>query len=399
MKVDEARLKILICDDEPAQIERWKKDIGNGYPGDVIDWLPFDPSKDFDRYLGQLTARRRRARGLPADEYIAMEFDEADILILDYDILKSGTHAFVTGEELAYLARCYSTCGVIVAMNQIEWSFDLRLVDAERLHSFADLNIRSDSLPQPGLWQETWPAGGDEFRPWSWPCLPRLVSRLREITSWVESNASAKVLEALGLNSRELLRSFSNVTLDAFCREGSLEAAMDVTFANFLDVSPKGKHKKDKITPDQLPRVCASRVLNWLREDLLPSQDVIVDLPHLATRIPELAKSLHDDQQRWNETTRHQWTDAYSDLIPCPWITGLERWFDFPVWSWPACSKELNAFNLPMSPAFVFCEDTSNFQPSTDVYPIETDVSGVFSTRWIRHSDGSDYGPRARLFR
>ena len=46
----------------------------------------------------------------------ASDFDTASILVIDYELIKMS--ASITGERIAYLARCYSKCGLIIALNQ-----------------------------------------------------------------------------------------------------------------------------------------------------------------------------------------------------------------------------------------------------------------------------------------
>src|SRR5207253_3989616 len=99
-----------------------------------------------------------------------------------------------TGESVAYLARCYSNCGYIIELNQFgtNW-FDLTLSGS--LDSYADLNIGSDQLANPGLWSDQF-AG---FRPWSWPIIPRAVNELKKRTAEAVRCRSDVILEALGL--------------------------------------------------------------------------------------------------------------------------------------------------------------------------------------------------------
>ena len=81
------------------------------------------PPEDFVSAMAGLQERRDVARtggdGRSAGSSRNL-LDDVDVLILDYDLYELGTkgsvkaHERVTGEEVAYLARCYSRCRTIV---------------------------------------------------------------------------------------------------------------------------------------------------------------------------------------------------------------------------------------------------------------------------------------------
>src|SRR5437667_7791458 len=122
--------KILICDDVSAERTRWKKSleqipsVEHAFDVEVI------VDKVFRDTLTDLEKRRRKARDrtVEASEWGQNIFDTAAILIVDYDLLEFNKEDYITGEGVAYLARCYSRCGLIVALNQFGVnSFDLTL--------------------------------------------------------------------------------------------------------------------------------------------------------------------------------------------------------------------------------------------------------------------------------
>ena len=113
-------------------------------------------------------------------------FDNADILVVDYDLVNLLENSELpvgvpTGERVAYMARCFSECGFIIALNQFnvagEPLFDLTLCGHPR--SFADINIGSKELLYSGLWTNGW--GG--YRPWHWPLLPDAVDCFKQRTA------------------------------------------------------------------------------------------------------------------------------------------------------------------------------------------------------------------------
>ena len=131
----------------------------------------------------------------PADK--AQAIDQADILIVDYDLLELKSDYYQTGEGVAYLARCYSDCGFIVALNQFDRrvTFDLSLEPNGFHNSFADLNISSQLLGSSGMWNEPW----EGFRPWFWPLLPQALHKFEARCRSLQEDMEQKILEFLGI--------------------------------------------------------------------------------------------------------------------------------------------------------------------------------------------------------
>ena len=124
----------------------------------TIDGLELRLLRDAKEEVELLERRRRSARTGDHPDEGNSSFDDADILIVDYDLTASGEQQggpAETGERVAYLARCYSKCGTIVALNQynVTATFDLSLIG--HISSFADINISGDQISNPAALGKT----------------------------------------------------------------------------------------------------------------------------------------------------------------------------------------------------------------------------------------------------
>src|SRR4051794_31495141 len=111
---------ILVCDDRPSSIEAWTRRLKSPAVGSGFVIKTLDDSEHFDEEVKKLEARRDSAKTWSDDHEwtnaTATIFDDADILVIDFDLYELSKGA--TGERISYLARCYSRCGLIVALNQ-----------------------------------------------------------------------------------------------------------------------------------------------------------------------------------------------------------------------------------------------------------------------------------------
>jgi hypothetical protein len=441
-------VRILICDDESTAVEQWKGFIDKHIMG-AHEIVHVD-AQGVEAAIEALQKRRIAQREPePAVETSTLSFDGADLLIIDNDILRTEALAFTGSPELAYLARCYSKCGPIVVLNRFTSTFDLRLVSDDRDLPFIDLDIKAEQLDCAGLWRPSWVESGREFRPWSWPVLTQEVKDFEARVEWVARNLDQPVLDCLGFDA-EMIRQLGYRARERFWlhqdpnpNHSFDEIARKVTFRQFILGEPEdvpneerlggpayGLRAKDKQNdPELIARIAAARVTKWLRNYVLPGQDVLVDAPHLFTRLPGLMpKAAHKDLARWNALTRHPERrggaagqdgvegdhrhDTMTKLGIEPETMALLEpfrcfkegppWFPFPVWSWPGISRDEgiegtgDSLVLTKRP-FRFCEDTSNFQAKAT--SVRTDVDSQFVDRWVHRTEDTGYSPRARLFR
>jgi len=332
-------------------------------------------------------------------------FDDVSIFIIDFDLFKS-EEKFLTGEFVAYLARCFSKCGLIVGVNQYGHNtFDLTL----RGHpeSFADLNVGQAQLNNPDLWRSAWGGARRGFRPWYWPSLPDylcdLESRVDDVRNSLDSenpNKDKPICEVIGFDPElfELLpRSISQFL-------GRESAA--TTFRQFVTESGNCLKPKDaqSVNDEILARVGAARISKWLERFVLPEQDILVDAPHLVSRYPSLMVGDITKTETWNQTAQlTNYKQLGLDTEPIEsFRLKKDYWLSRPVWFWDKlreCEKipEVGEPWKRVSLNCVFCEDASRFYEDRMCKEFLAETESPFSRRFVRHFKKVDYRPRVRL--
>jgi hypothetical protein len=386
-------MKLLIADDLPARLDEWVRRLGDVPEVQAhfkIDRL--EPGELQDA-LDELERRRRADRSGKDREDEQCRFDDAELLIVDYDLTELERHSSETGVGLAYLARCFSDCGYIVALNQFgENPFDLSgLGDYS---GFADLDLGGSQLSNPGLWDPgaKWP----EFRPWAWPLLTREVARLERLTQLVsEAGLGAQVLGVLGLDDQMA----TALTPESAVHLGAPDIR-DATFANMLAEPGMGLRIGDRISRESREhRAAAARATQWLERWILGAQDRLVDAPHLALNYPsQLTGELQDTVRSAVEADATGLQPALLDshrYEPSDWLTR-------PAW-WAtslAVDERLPEVDDPWGREeldLVFCEDASSFLRAADAIAFRTDVPAANRLRYARRFDGVDYRPLANF--
>jgi hypothetical protein len=393
--------KILICDDDSKVRLRWKN---------ALDAIPsvkrqFDVQTvggaDFKVALSDLESRRRKARNrkLKASAWGDNAFDSAAILIVDYDLLDFNKEDYLTGEGVAYLARCYSRCGLIIALNQFgKNTFDLTLRGNPK--SFADLNLSSRQLANRSLWQEPWKG----FRPSYWPMLPIALKAFESRVNGLKGNLSKTILSYLG---------FPDETCETLPRStkeflGSGDKPEVFTFRDFVKESGQGLRgiKDEALDDESVARIAAARISKWLERMVLSGQDVLVDAPHLASRFPSRLSGNVGTISAWNKTAFFGGLKAlglkHSRIAKFQF--GKQEWLSRPAWFW----KPLSNFDGipevadPWSterPDFVFCEDLSRFLPSAAAQEFVADLPSPFVRRFVLDKGSSKGRPFAHHVR
>lgn len=382
------RLKILVCDDERGRADDWAKQIrlAAGDAGTDIDVL-YD---EFAVAMEGLRGRRLAARdGDVVEPSGDNPIDRASVLVVDYDLLRFDQKGIETGESVAYLARCYSSCGLIVTLNEFGVNaFDLAL--DPHLESYADLTIGSSQLTNPGLWTAEPPTG---FRPWHWPLLGDAARRLE-----------ARAGELAGATMREPIVGYFGFPEAAVAALSSSAAefigapanAMDVTFEQFAMESGFGLRQLDRSLGDRtLARISAARIAKWLDLCVLPGQDVLVDAPHLARRFPSVLTGDPSRLEDLGQTAR---------LGRPPTQLGLRHrrlgsarlqrsnWLSRPAWFWPLLMQD-ESIDEVRSPwkgtelGHEFCEDLSRFAPEDACRPFIAALDSPFARRFVVDHD------------
>lgn len=388
------RQRILVYDDNGQFREQLLETVKRGSSGFQVEAVGDDNFKTAMEVLLRRAGERRSGRELPSSQSL---FDKCDILIVDFDLLGSQAGEFLTGDEVAYLARCYSQCGIIVAVNRPpRLDFDLTL--RGHLDSYADLNVQDQHLANKRLW------GGrvTGFAPWQWFNLPRAIEDYRRRVADVATHVEKPILEFL-----EFPPSVSSI-LPKEMVEFLGDSPAKVTFRQFAKSSGNAlRHHDAKHADDEtISRVCAARLSTWLEQVVLPSQSILVDAPHLISRFPSLLKSNGKKIGEWNSLpslTNDSDCKILSDAA-AGYRFPKRHWLSRPAWFWPTLSKDEDIFEVrePWSgkqPPYGFCEDASRFHPMKECDPFLADVPSSFSHRYIRKSREDDihYGPEVRL--
>ena len=395
--------KILIYDDEL------------GFRGKVRELLEsltfvrnaFDiaaPEKEeFERLMTTLEDRRREFRKTGTWDGEQVDLDDVSVFVVDFDLFEAVP--FLNGETVAYLARCFSSCGLIVGYRYGDNSFDLTLrgVLREELGSFMDLYVGGTQLGNPGLWGVT-EAAESGLRPWHWPVLPDYLRDFEKKVEDVKESLAGDVpiCQALGF-SPEL---FARLPRSIGQFLGAKPA--ETTFRRFVTESDNGLEQRDvtsadDVSDDVLARVGAVRISKWLERLVLPEQDILVDAPHLVSRYPSLMTGDVTNIETWNRTARltsHEELGMSTDLIE-PFRLKKDHWLSRPVWFWDELREceDILEVREPWKmerPNWVFCEDASRFYEE-GYREFVADVESPFARRFVKNFDHVEYRPVVRF--
>jgi hypothetical protein len=399
---------IIVCDDESPRASdlrsRLRARLG---PSSGFDVRALSPAEFVDA-IAALEARQLAARDgevpesgrSPGDH----PFDTADILFIDYDLLRlsvigSPATGADSGERVSYLARCYSRCGTIVAYNQfppMHRSFDLTL--RGHLRSFADLNVSMDAASDSGLWSDRFRG----FRPWSWPVLTVAYRDFRARTNGLDGSLDEPILATLGLQDDAVYELLTREQLEFLSPDKDPRTA---SFRDFALHSGNGLRPRDKPWEERaIAGIAAARIGKWLERAILPHQNVLVDAPHLISRFPSLlVKS--DSPSAWNASCRltvpRKELGLNERLLKSSVFKATE-WLSRPAWLWPsiACNQQIAEVKDPWAARdvrLVFCEDTSRFRPGAGVKEFVAEVAPEFGRRYVQVVSGVTYEPAVRL--
>lgn len=355
--------------------------------------------EDFKSELRELTMRQNKARQGQKWNDEQTLFDQTSILVLDYDLLKASEETYLTGENVAYLARCFSRCGLLIGLNidlkiAGDNPFDLTL----RGHpeSFCDLNIGSTQLDNEGLW------GGSTkgFRPWYWPQLPSFLESFEKKCRELIGAIHQPISDSLAI---EDIIKYSSRSVTGFIGGDPLRT----TFKRFVEKSGNGLRGRDKApSAEMVARIAAARLSKWLERLVLSGQDLLVDGPHLVSRYPSLLEGNHKNVGAWNKTAQF---DASGKIgVKHGPIEEFEfkkaHWLSRPVWFWGELSKcsRIQEVKEPWkrkTTEFVFCEDSSSFYERKDSRGFYMESDSPYNRRFIRYfkDEGVNYQPRVRL--
>jgi hypothetical protein len=405
-------LRIVICDDDETRarddwVERIVETLSPHYEVNLRVLSTYELASTLEALEARSAHARRPAVDLRKADDMAAVVDAAEILVVDYDLtpdppssgqgdargqlIRSELRS-QTAESVAYLARCYSSCGTILIVNQTfrERTFDLTMT--RFADSRAEVNVSQQDVASPELWI----GEGDNFHPWSWPVLAEAASLLNRRVELVDLDAA--VLESLGLLPLE------TSGLDIRQLDALGDSPVEATFREVATLPELGLIGKDEaIDDDGLKRVAAAGVGRWLDFVVLGSQNVLVDAPHLITRFPSLLPGDPNDVASWNAVVRADSEIVNNELLLSASIPACD-WFFKPTWFWAslASNTAIGEVGRPWTTAsyeWVFCEDISRFENFDEAREVRTDLPGPYSRRFVANRPAVQYVPKGRIVR
>lgn len=379
-------MKILILDDETERAQRWKLKIESYGNYEAVVPKP----KDVSDIIADLHAKRLESR--KNGYHASVVFEGYDLIMVDYDLLglesETGGSAWSTGAEVAYAGRLMCDAGPIVVINQFGTnSFDLTM--SRTTASYADLDVGSEQVTEKSLWCAS---DFTSFRPWHWPNLSIEATRFSKMHNFVHENFNESITKSLGfdVSDVESPRFIGHEILGYL----GIENTEDVTFKQLLtqrrDIRVFNILEKDlplliNMDDHSLARVCSVVISHWLEKIVLPNQEVLADLPHLAPQLPWVVSN-YKEEGSWNDLC------DLSGAAPLP--VSLDRFrfapsfmFSRPVYWAEEAKGELEGqgdFDIHSMPNIAFCEDISSFINNADAKNFPSDLLAFDKERWVK---------------
>jgi hypothetical protein len=395
----EQRPIITVCDDLPDQAKEWLEGLEelDGVAG-VFDVRRLEKT-DFQQGIGVLEARRTSLRNtgeLPSSDEQTI-FDDTDVLIVDFDLFEfEPANQRLTGEEVAYLARCYSSCGFIVGVNldKVMNPFDLSLSDHPE--SFVDLAVGGSQVALPALWSGGETTSEEVFHPSYWPLVPERTAFLRSRAASLEERMDDPIEQLLELPDHAL-QVLTRTRRNALEIPEAPEQSLSGPARRWLTHSVMGIDRKDRLAGQEAEaRVLAARLLKWFEIVVLPGQDLLVDAPHLIERRPGLLNGDSADADLWGRTCRF---DLPASELPLRHellsnFVWDSEWVCRPVWLWPSLSVDQSIEATRQAPRpqprAVFAEDVSSFVSKEQATRFQAKLDSPFSARWVAQPRGQE---------
>jgi hypothetical protein len=394
-----SRISILVVDDVPSVSSSWKAKLQKALPGNLAPGVESLGIEQLADELQILESRRTTARLSPDSEIPGKpcRMDACDVLLVDFDLIEGSSQsgrvpADITGETVAYLSRCYSGCGYIIALNRRyrDNTFDLTLRGVP--DSFADLDLPEMSIDSPALW--TGSTGENSFNPWYWPNLLIEAENLERCVAALDAATQSPALQLAGLDEDD----FKLLRIDVIERLVGIGAKVKSP-RDILQLTPgqiavgavKSRQRKDEVLSAYAARIGAARMRKWLQWEVLPGQDPISDLPHVIARIQGLAnsfsaESLNKIPYRDAEEAMHVFKPAMGVsrfLLP----PSARIWWPCPVLNWRKLIEAPETVEAQMSSSarenLVFCEDVSCFLPQAFSRPFRAEVASAYDLRYV----------------
>lgn len=397
-------MKIRICDDVDDIAEGWVTAVKEVAPNGS-DVARMGNAKEKISYL-LLRKLAVEAGGDPIAT--TNEFDDLDILVVDYDLLHlDEAGGRTTGEGVARLARTFSTCGAIVVMNQYKGpQFDLGM--RGHLDSFADLNIDAALVGQAALWKRLEPQAG-RFNPTTWTPLPNLLAAARGLAKEIAAQGQDAVLmPLLGLDATALAELSDTAFGFLNLKAETAEELAAVTVRDFVERSLDADVAEALLikAPDIVFNLVAFRLAKWLDRAVLRPMDVLVDGPHLLDRLPFMIdgdKFDANDPDIWAQAAAAPEEAARWDVLEQYRNKNASAVLGRTVFDWFRLANdekidEMQDTYLESQPVrFYLAEDTSRFVDKAKVTRFRADFHNFGDRRAVERLDDVTYGPLRRI--
>lgn len=396
-------MKVLILDDETARANVWKLSLDKLVQGEVVVYSPSQVSN----VINELHTARLASRSGTFSPLNAL--DGFDLVIIDYDLLgleMAAPAAWATGAELAYSIRLMSEVGPIVVVNQFGTNaYDLTM--RRGVTSYADVDVGSAQIESPGLWQSH---GFGPYRPWHWPDLHREVSRFALVHEYILQRLNDPVMASLGFELEDSDASnYISYEIAAFL--GASQQNRNTTFRDIVlsndglrlfNILEKDLKILEGFSDSQMARVSAAILIHWLEKIVLPTQEVVADIPHLAVQLPWIIEDVINPEA-WNALCRLD-RDYVPELL-IPFAIQPEFLYSRPVFWAEKARREIafpKGFVFADLPSLQFCEDSSSYVPEEEALSFPSDVIAFDKKRWVKVVKNSElptvnYEPQSYL--
>ena len=386
-------LRILIVDDEPERAAGWAKDIRAllNVSETAVQSVAISDAR---KLIDEADCRRRNARKNgtnPFDGQSICDLDTVDILIVDYDLQELlVVGQWSTGLQVVNLARAFTKVKLIVLVNQFgSNAFDLTLTKMSK--SYADVDVGSDQLLNPALWNRS---QIDGYAPWAWNDGLRQASiRMEAMVEWTIQHLDKPVLESLGFTT-----DVSNSESETHLAKDLWQECVSDPGQSFRDLVRGSefltpKDREDAIVSFDMPcaRVAAALISHWLDRCVIPANEVLIDLPHLVSTYPWLLTK-REDIQCWQASASLE--NGYAALITGVQTHAYRPGFQLSrpvVWRHKvlhdATLAEPSGFTYDGFPDVVFCEDTSRFHEFANARPFTCRLPGGDTQRFTANPE------------
>lgn len=335
-------------------------------------------------------------------------FDQYDIVFVDSNLSEIHLGGFrLTAAAIIGYIRAFSLAKYIVTINR----FPLRDFDLSNLSpnggSLADLAVNTRHLSSRWLWfreRET----GSTYCPWYWPTLMEVPTRRAHQLADLE-NLDDRIVEFFSF-PEEGVAGLSDQACAAL--DPTTRSTGRVTFFDFYrkacdSLIPGEKDKLVKVGDHSaIRRIVVAEIEAWLYRHVLAPQSIVVDIPHLVSRVPVVLGRRVADLETWNGTVTSRrvpfgLSRSYFNEFLSERRFRKQHWFSVPVFWWGPIKADgvLDERQLAMNNEEVldinFYEDVSEFHRSDTARgkSFRAEFLSTFNRRHIRRVPGIRYDP------